>query len=48
MCRKRVFEVMSQLGLVDIADSRIGSNEKRGISGGKSSFYPASLAWPQY
>ncbi|GAA6023398.1 hypothetical protein JCM11491_006458 [Sporobolomyces phaffii] len=33
--RQRVFEVMSQLGLVDIADSRIGSNEKRGISGGE-------------
>ncbi|GAA6060477.1 hypothetical protein JCM10212_007108 [Sporobolomyces blumeae] len=32
---KRVFEVMSQLGLVDIADSRIGSDEKRGISGGE-------------
>ncbi|GAA5976278.1 hypothetical protein JCM5350_001403 [Sporobolomyces pararoseus] len=33
--RRRVFEVMTQLGLVDIADSRIGSNEKRGISGGE-------------
>lgn len=35
MKRKRVFDVMTQLGLVDIADSRIGSNEKRGISGGE-------------
>lgn len=32
---KRVFEVLSQLGLLDIADSRIGSNDNRGISGGE-------------
>ncbi|GAA5874149.1 hypothetical protein JCM1840_000367 [Sporobolomyces johnsonii] len=32
---KRVFEVLSQLGLLDVADSLIGSDEKRGISGGE-------------
>ncbi|KAL8278009.1 hypothetical protein RQP46_009641 [Phenoliferia psychrophenolica] len=30
---KRVFEVLSQLGLLDVADSRIGGTERRGISG---------------
>ncbi|KWU44583.1 ABC transporter [Rhodotorula sp. JG-1b] len=36
--RERVFTVLSQLGLVDVADTRIGSPEdsgKRGISGGE-------------
>jgi len=32
----RVFEVMQQLGLVDIKDTRIGNIERRGISGGEA------------
>ena len=32
----KVFEVMQQLGLVDIKDTRIGSIERRGISGGEA------------
>lgn len=31
----KVFEVMQQLGILDIKDTRIGSQEKRGISGGE-------------
>jgi energy-coupling factor transporter ATP-binding protein EcfA2 len=33
--RTRVWEIIEQLGLRDIADSRIGSGERRGISGGE-------------
>lgn len=33
--RDRVFEVMKQLGLTDVADTVIGSGEQRGISGGE-------------
>ena len=32
----KVFEVMQQLGLVDIKDTRIGNVERRGISGGEA------------
>ncbi|KAM0755765.1 hypothetical protein T439DRAFT_320473 [Meredithblackwellia eburnea MCA 4105] len=32
---KRVFEVLGQLGLLDVADNLIGSTVKRGISGGE-------------
>ena len=32
----KVFEIMQQLGLVDIKDTRIGSVERRGISGGEA------------
>jgi ABC-type multidrug transport system ATPase subunit len=32
----KVFEVLQQLGLVDIKDARIGNIEKRGISGGEA------------
>jgi ABC-type lipoprotein export system ATPase subunit len=32
----KVFEVLQQLGLVDIKDTRIGSVERRGISGGEA------------
>ena len=32
----KVFEVMQQLGLVDIKDTRIGNIERRGISGGEA------------
>lgn len=31
----RVYEVLSQLGLNDIANTRIGNSERRGISGGE-------------
>ncbi|KZT59752.1 hypothetical protein CALCODRAFT_515854 [Calocera cornea HHB12733] len=31
----RVFEVLNQLGLAHVADTRIGSGERRGISGGE-------------
>lgn len=34
--RERVYEVMSQLGLMDVADTRIGDGERRGISGGEA------------
>jgi ABC-type lipoprotein export system ATPase subunit len=33
--RERVFEVMRQLGILDIKDTRIGDHERRGISGGE-------------
>ncbi|KAK4705330.1 hypothetical protein P7C70_g872, partial [Phenoliferia sp. Uapishka_3] len=33
--RERVFDVLSQLGLLDCADTRIGGSERRGISGGE-------------
>lgn len=33
--RAKVFEVMKQLGILDIKDTRIGSHERRGISGGE-------------
>lgn len=33
--RHRVWEILGQLGLRDIANSRIGSGERRGISGGE-------------
>lgn len=33
--RARVFEVLKLLGLLDVADSMIGSGTKRGISGGE-------------
>ncbi|PVG02198.1 hypothetical protein CPB86DRAFT_751576 [Serendipita vermifera] len=33
--RAKVFEVMKQLGILDIKDTRIGSSERRGISGGE-------------
>lgn len=33
--RARVFEIMTQLGLLDVADTIIGSSIKRGISGGE-------------
>ncbi|ORY75662.1 hypothetical protein BCR35DRAFT_292865 [Leucosporidium creatinivorum] len=32
---QRVFEVLAQLGLQDVADSKIGGTERRGISGGE-------------
>lgn len=32
---ERVWEVLGQLGLQDIAESRVGSGERRGISGGE-------------
>lgn len=32
---ERVWEVLGQLGLRDIAESRVGSGERRGISGGE-------------
>lgn len=32
---ERVWQVLGQLGLQDIANSRIGSGERRGISGGE-------------
>ncbi|KAK4054896.1 hypothetical protein OIV83_000820 [Microbotryomycetes sp. JL201] len=32
---ERVFEILQQLGLQDVADSRIGNTERRGISGGE-------------
>lgn len=35
MKAERVFEVIQQLGLVDVADVRIGDGEKRGVSGGE-------------
>jgi ABC-type multidrug transport system ATPase subunit len=31
----KVFEVMKQLGILDIKDTRIGNHERRGISGGE-------------
>lgn len=31
----RVFQILGQLGLMDVADSQIGSTERRGISGGE-------------
>ncbi|KAK4058044.1 hypothetical protein OIO90_000783 [Microbotryomycetes sp. JL221] len=31
----RVFEILQQLGLQDVADSRVGNTERRGISGGE-------------
>ncbi|KIM28831.1 hypothetical protein M408DRAFT_68953 [Serendipita vermifera MAFF 305830] len=31
----KVFEVMQQLGILDIKDTRIGNHERRGISGGE-------------
>lgn len=31
----RVWEVLGQLGLRDVAHSRVGSGERRGISGGE-------------
>ncbi len=34
--RERVFEVMTQLGLMDVADTRVGDGERRGISGGEA------------
>jgi ABC-type lipoprotein export system ATPase subunit len=33
--QERVFEVMKQLGILDIKDTRIGNHERRGISGGE-------------
>lgn len=33
--QERVFEVMKQLGILDIKDTRIGDHERRGISGGE-------------
>jgi ABC-type lipoprotein export system ATPase subunit len=33
--RAKVFDVMKQLGILDIKDTRIGSSERRGISGGE-------------
>lgn len=35
MKEERVWEVLGQLGLRDVANSRVGSGEKRGISGGE-------------
>lgn len=32
---QRVWEILGQLGLRDIAHSRVGSGERRGISGGE-------------
>jgi ABC-type multidrug transport system ATPase subunit len=32
---RRVAAVLEQLGLADVANSRIGSSERRGISGGQ-------------
>lgn len=32
---ERVWEVLGQLGLRDVANSRVGSGERRGISGGE-------------
>lgn len=32
---ERVWEVLGQLGLRDVANSRVGSEERRGISGGE-------------
>lgn len=31
----RVYDVLSQLGLSDVANNRIGSGERRGLSGGE-------------
>ncbi|EJD46146.1 hypothetical protein AURDEDRAFT_113810 [Auricularia subglabra TFB-10046 SS5] len=39
-----VFAVINQLGLADIADSRIGSSERRGISGGEQRRLSIGLA----
>lgn len=33
--QEKVFEVMKQLGIIDIKDTRIGNHERRGISGGE-------------
>lgn len=35
LIRGRVFEVLTQLGLLDVADSLVGDSERRGISGGE-------------